>query len=221
VEVGRAIVAAVTAGNFPSVACRQVGVSYSTLEKWLARAERGEQPYKDFAVAYERAELECESNLVEIWKSAAPDDWRAAKEFLAKRHPERWSNSAERAAVFGTDESGDGHLGSAFQINIHLTREEGGLPTTGSSRAIDVTPTPAVRSESSNPLQAREQPPQDRGNRSGTQMLPPPPSPSPPRPLTKAQEWNAEVRSRPAGYVIVPPKKKPNRDGSPGDSFLN
>jgi hypothetical protein len=122
--------------------------------------------------------------------------------------------------VFGADENPSLRQ-AGFQINIHLTREEGGLPTTGYSRAIDVTPTPAVRSESSNPLQAREQPPQDRGNRSDAQMLPPPPSPSPPRPLTKAQEWNAEVRARGVGYVMPPARKKPNRDGSDGGSFLN
>jgi hypothetical protein len=65
-----------------------------------------------------------------------------------------------------------------------------------------------------------EQPPRDR---SRDQPIGPAPAPlaSPTRPLTKAQEWNQEVRSRPAGYVIVPPKKKPNRDGSDGGGFLN
>ena len=60
--------------------------------------------------------LEGESAMVEIWKNAAPEDWRAAKEFLAKRHPERWSDHAARRAVLG-DEERMALLG--FQIILH------------------------------------------------------------------------------------------------------
>jgi hypothetical protein len=48
-EVGRAIVGAVAAGNFPAVAARLSGISPGTLSKWLERGEESEQPYRDFA----------------------------------------------------------------------------------------------------------------------------------------------------------------------------
>ncbi|MGO9605653.1 MAG: hypothetical protein ACLQAT_20085 [Candidatus Binataceae bacterium] len=120
-EIGRKIVAAIAGGNFVSTACRLAGISTATLDKWLKRGEKGEQPFKDFAQAYRDAESECESVLVEKWKDAAPEDWRAAKELLAKRWPERWSDHAARLAVLGPNYAGNTQvtLGS-FQINIHL-----------------------------------------------------------------------------------------------------
>jgi hypothetical protein len=50
--------------------------------------------------------------MVETWKKAAPEDWRAAKEFLARRYPERWS---DRPAPEGLANGMQ-----AFQINIHI-----------------------------------------------------------------------------------------------------
>jgi len=109
VEIGRTIVAAITAGNFPSIAARSAGVSPGTLTKWLERGDKGEQPFADFAAAFRRAEVQVESDLVEIWRKAAPEDWRAAQSFLAKRHPERWTDRAPESIS----------LGQNFQINIH------------------------------------------------------------------------------------------------------
>jgi len=122
VEVGRAIVGAIAAGNFPAVACGLAEVSIVTLERWLKRGDRGKQPYADFAKAYRQAELEGESAMVEIWKNAAPGDWRGAKEFLAKRHPERWSDHAARVAVLGRE--GTRFAIGGFQVIIHAFDEK-------------------------------------------------------------------------------------------------
>jgi len=142
VEVSRAIVASIAAGNFPSVACRLAQISDGTLDRWLKRGGKDEQPYANFPAAYHRAELESESKLVEIWKNAAPEDWRAAKEFLARRYPERWSDHAARVAVLG-DEGRMADFG--FVINIHLDPVAEELEEARKEKpAIDVMGTPRL-----------------------------------------------------------------------------
>ncbi|MGA8641337.1 hypothetical protein [Candidatus Binatus sp.] len=119
VGVGRIIIAAIAAGNFPSVAAGLGGVGVETLEKWLERGDTGVQPYADFADAYRKAELEDESAHVAIWRTAAPGDWRAAKEYLGKRYPERWSDHAGRLAVLGPGDYGSDQRGG-ISIILHL-----------------------------------------------------------------------------------------------------
>src|SRR5208337_4285053 len=55
---------------------------------------------------------------------AAPQEWRAAKELLAKRYPERWSDHAARVAVLGPEDHGSAV--TAFAITIHLGEPPGG-----------------------------------------------------------------------------------------------
>jgi hypothetical protein len=42
-----------------------------------------------------QAELDCEAALVKKWHDAAPDDWRAARDLLARRFPDRWGREVE------------------------------------------------------------------------------------------------------------------------------
>ena len=123
-EVGRTIVGAIAAGNFPSVACRLAGVNLLTLERWLERGDKGEQPYADFAQALRKAEDEDHAAMVAIWKNAAPEDWRAAKEYLAKRYPEQWSDHAARLAVLGPEDYGGVVVGVGLNIVLMLGGEE-------------------------------------------------------------------------------------------------
>ena len=69
VGVGRTIVAAIEAGNFPSVAAQLAGTDLVTLENWLKRGDRGDQLYADFAEAFRRAEAEGESGRLRSGKS--------------------------------------------------------------------------------------------------------------------------------------------------------
>jgi hypothetical protein len=194
--IGRTIVAAISTGNFPTVACRLAGISPVTLEKWLARGEAGEheQPYADFAEAYRQAEAKCESAVVKTLKGAVGDDWRAGVQFLARRFPDRWSDHAGRLAVFGADDNPA--LQQAFQINLHLSHEEGGVPTIGSSPAIDVTP--------------REQPPQDR-HRTPSDLSPAVVSTRTP---SRTDDLNAEIRGRGLIFPLRPEKKRPQNGGN-------
>jgi hypothetical protein len=124
VERGREIVAAIASGNFPYIAAKAGGVTLTTLNRWLERGERGEEPYAKFLVAYREAEFSVESAAVQRLKDAGVEDWHADERFLAKRFPERWSEHASRLAVLGPDGAGMADL-LGIQIHIHLGEHEG------------------------------------------------------------------------------------------------
>ena len=111
VEIGRTIIVAMAAGNFPSVAARIAGIKPSTLRKWLARGDKGEQPlYADFADKFDRTEAQCEADVVEKWRNS--DDPRAQDKFLSKRFRENWGDRA--------DDVGQGPGAQLFQIVFQL-----------------------------------------------------------------------------------------------------
>lgn len=89
-------------GSYLAPACAAVSVGYSTVRGWIERGEREAEEgqvtrYSEFAASFRAAEAEAELAAVGAWVSAFRDggDWRAAAEYLARRHPERWS--AKRA----------------------------------------------------------------------------------------------------------------------------
>jgi hypothetical protein len=137
-EVSDRICLAISNGMFLTQAARLAGVSKNVINNWLQRAAEGDEDYQAFAEKFEEAELKSEAALIKIWKDAAPSDWRAAKELLAKRFPERWSDHAGRKAVLGDD---DGVIRAGFgglKIFIHLDPEPSeALPAP--LPAIDVT----------------------------------------------------------------------------------
>lgn len=64
-----------------------------------------ERRYVDFVEAMDKAEIEAEIRMATQWSMAAAKDWRAAKEFLARRYPERWG---DHGGGFGSGGLGDG-----------------------------------------------------------------------------------------------------------------
>jgi len=71
-------------GNYLKIACAAAGISGNTLEAWRKRGINGEEPYADFAHQLAQAELSAETHLVKLWHDAAPQDWRAARDLLAR-----------------------------------------------------------------------------------------------------------------------------------------
>jgi hypothetical protein len=140
-QISDRICAGISRGLFIVQAARLAGVSPDAIEQWREKGEQGLEPYAGFVKAFEKAELEAEATLTKIWKDAAPEDWRAAKEFLAKRFPERWSDYASRRAVLGP-EGVDINFGSGLSIQINLGDDDppGRLPRRAT---IEVTATPA------------------------------------------------------------------------------
>jgi hypothetical protein len=110
-ELTKIICASISSGNYLWVAAKTAGISRDTLQDWKRRGAEGEQPYARFLADFDQAEINCEAALVKKWHDAAPADWRAARDLLARRFPERWSERWEDQRTPGA---------SLFQINIVL-----------------------------------------------------------------------------------------------------
>lgn len=91
------IVGAIREGNYFVAACRAAGISELTGYEWLrrgtnrARNRPTNELFARFAKAVAEAEAAAELKIVGEWRSKVPGSWEAAKEFLARRYPERWS----------------------------------------------------------------------------------------------------------------------------------
>ena len=85
---------AIRMGNYLVTATRAAGVSIDSLQRWRRYGEEGRQPFANFLAAVQRAETDCETRLVQIMYDAAPSDYRAARDMLTRRFPERWAQNS-------------------------------------------------------------------------------------------------------------------------------
>lgn len=106
-ETTAKIVEYVEQGNYLKVAAGACGVSEATLHRWLAagadaarREAAGEQlddldtRYRDFREEVTQAEYRAEALVVASWQAQATGvegDWRAGRDLVARRAPERWA----------------------------------------------------------------------------------------------------------------------------------
>ncbi len=90
-ERQKKLVQAISAGNYYETACTYAGISYSKFREWMIKGEQQSTgKYREFRDAITHAETEAEMRAVVAWQKAFPDDWRAAKDFLERRHRDRW-----------------------------------------------------------------------------------------------------------------------------------
>lgn len=95
-ETQARILEVIEAGGHYVTAAGAAGVDYSTFRKWMvqgAQARRGQ--FFEFFQAVRQAEAKAEADAVTAWKAAIPDSWQAARDFLARRFPERWSERSK------------------------------------------------------------------------------------------------------------------------------
>ena len=104
-EVKRRLVDAVKAGNHITRACEYAGINKVTYYRWKAKASTSKSgEYFDLLQELEEAESEAQVRMVAQWQSQIPTDWRAAREFLARRFPDEWS-SLEKREISGDSEN--------------------------------------------------------------------------------------------------------------------
>ena len=105
------IVRLVRAGSYLNVAAQHAGIGRSTLMLWLQRGraaaalrDAGEELpdsellYLDFLDAVTRADTEAEVTAATAWRAAFTTDWRAARDYLVRRHPDRWA-ATQRVSI--------------------------------------------------------------------------------------------------------------------------
>lgn len=90
-ETRKRLFDAIKAGCYYDVACRYAGISYATFRNWINKGEKSRSgEFFDFLEALKQAEAEAEVRMVMLWQSKMPEDWKAARDFLARRYPDRW-----------------------------------------------------------------------------------------------------------------------------------
>lgn len=98
-EVQATIIAAIEAGNYKVTACALAGIHRDTLNDWEHRGARGEEPFKTFSDALQKAEAVAESTLLNEVMRAEPgitgqrgaDVWQSRAWVMERRWPKRWS----------------------------------------------------------------------------------------------------------------------------------
>ena len=94
-ETRKRLLDAIRMGNYRESSCNYAGISVSTFYAWLDKGKkqnRGE--FVEFLEAVTRAEADAEVRMIAQWQAQIPKDWRAARDFLVRRFPERWGPRA-------------------------------------------------------------------------------------------------------------------------------
>lgn len=93
-ERAERLLQAVRGGNYLKTACVFAGIDYSTLRRWIHKADEPNAPqeYRDFRDSLEKARADAEvASLAKIQKAANEGQWTAAAWFLERSMPERWA----------------------------------------------------------------------------------------------------------------------------------
>jgi hypothetical protein len=100
------IIQAVKLGAHLETAARYGGITYHTLRKWLTKGEllseddydeleEDDREYVDFFYAVVDAEAQAELAALTKWRSFMDKDYKAARDFMARRWPSRWGSKVE------------------------------------------------------------------------------------------------------------------------------
>jgi hypothetical protein len=100
------IIQALKLGAHMDTAARYGGVSYQTFRKWLTRGELlseddydelepDEKEFVDFYYRVVDAEAQAEMAALTKWRSFMDKDYKAARDFMARRWPARWGSKVE------------------------------------------------------------------------------------------------------------------------------
>ncbi len=89
-EIAQKLLEGIREGQSIEGAAIRAGIAPRTYYQWKDKGENGEQPFVQFLQTLRQAEAEVEYETAGHWRNQTPDDWRAAKEFLERRFPDRW-----------------------------------------------------------------------------------------------------------------------------------
>ena len=114
-EAAPVIIGYIRRGNTYECASGCARISYFTFNNWMKQGEEDgkngltDSKFFKFLQDVRQAEKDAENEVLGYWRDAMPQNWQAAKEFLARRHPKSWA-SAERLDVTSNGET----VGRAF-----------------------------------------------------------------------------------------------------------
>lgn len=108
-EAAPKIIEFIRKGNNYECAAGCSRVSYNTFNRWIRQGKEDEtnglldSKFYKFWCDVEQAEKECEQEVLALWKQEMPGNWQACKEYLARRHHEKWG-SKEKVDVVSNGE---------------------------------------------------------------------------------------------------------------------
>ena len=93
-EVIDAICEGLEKGNYISTICKRLKIAEMTYYRWLKDAETKSPQSMQYKLKQrvQQAEAASEEFAVQAWVNHFDTDWRAPKEFLARRHSDKWGN---------------------------------------------------------------------------------------------------------------------------------
>lgn len=99
-------------GNTYECASACARISYSTFNRWIKQGQEDdaagvESQFWKFWKDVQQAEMEAELECVQAWRNFIPMNWQAARDFLARRNPDKWS-SKEKVDVTSKGEKVEG-----------------------------------------------------------------------------------------------------------------
>lgn len=77
-------------GNYIGVSCQAAGIDHDTLNRWLKRAENGEEPFTEFAEELKKADARGEVEAVDMINELGQRSWQALMTRLERKYPDRW-----------------------------------------------------------------------------------------------------------------------------------
>lgn len=116
------LISAVRGGNYLSTAAQFAGISYSTLRRWILKADDPDAPdeYRVFREEIEKAQADGEvAALAKINKAASEGAWQAAAWYLERSRPESWGrrDTNRIELVGGTDARGETKSVGGIQLD--------------------------------------------------------------------------------------------------------
>ena len=94
-------------GNFVTTICKRLKIHEETYYNWLRQAETKSPQSLQYKLKQrvQAAEAASEELAVQAWVNHFDTDWRAPKEFLARRHRDKWGNEPTQVQLTGGDKA--------------------------------------------------------------------------------------------------------------------
>lgn len=118
-EVQKQLVKLIQAGNHYETACACVGITYRTFRNWMEKGEKAKGgKYFHFFQAITQANYQAEARMVIEWQKHFKKDYRAIRDFMERRFPERWSKAAAGSTSVHIDVSAFSRLLDDVAVNV-------------------------------------------------------------------------------------------------------
>jgi hypothetical protein len=71
--------------------CAYAGLGYTTFLTWMAKGKKARRgQFREFRGAVQEANSKAQVKIVALWHQFMATDYRACRDFLARRYPEKW-----------------------------------------------------------------------------------------------------------------------------------